>query len=366
MQTPPAFERGPEAAHCDDPETPASGLGRSLITALWQQPIYAVGFALFFGTLYGATREAFWIAFKVSLIFAFIIRVALIALKHWGLPWLRRRFGGRPLPIRIEAPAYLVASVSGSYLAAALINAFMLPGFLGSPLAVARSGAYAVLFTVTIGGVAYAFAFYRQAVERARAIERMRAELSGAELRALRAQVNPHFLFNTLNTIAALVRVNPAEAEDTITRLADVFRYALRASERDHARLAEELEFVRAYLDIERTRFGDRLRVEERIEPGLEGVMVPSLLLQPLVENAVRHGVEPAAEGGVIRIRTRVRLGRAVVSIVNSVPAEASRPGHGMALRNVRERLRLMHDVAAQFDTRREGDVFRVQVVVPL
>ena len=93
---------------------------------------------------------------------------------------------------------------------------------------------------------------------------------------------------------------------------------------------------------------------------------VPPLLLQPLVENAVRHGVEPSAEGGVIRVRTRVKLGRAVVSITNSVPKEASQPGHGMALRNVRERLRLMHDVAAQFESRREEDVYRVQIVVPL
>ena len=85
-----------------------------------------------------------------------------------------------------------------------------------------------------------------------------------------------------------------------------------------------------------------------------------------VVRHAVRHGVEPDPKGGVIRVRTRVKLGRALVSIVNSVPAAASEPGNGIALRNVRERLRLMHDVAAQFETRREADVFRVQIVVPL
>ena len=94
---------------------------------------------------------------------------------------------------------------------------------------------------------------------------------------------------------------------------------------------------------------------------------VPPLLLQPLVENAVRHGVETAGEGGAIRVRTRVKLGRAVVSIVNTVPAGGShRPGNGMALHNVRERLRLMHDVAASFETRHEGGMFRVQIVLPL
>ena len=93
---------------------------------------------------------------------------------------------------------------------------------------------------------------------------------------------------------------------------------------------------------------------------------MPPLLLQPLVENAVRHGVEPDPAGGVIRVRTRVKRGHAVIDIVNSRADDPSQPGHGMALLNVRERLRLMHDVAAQFDARRDGDVFRVQIVVPL
>jgi two-component system sensor histidine kinase AlgZ len=113
-------------------------------------------------------------------------------------------------------------------------------------------------------------------------------------------------------------------------------------------------------------RFGSRLHVSWELDPEAGSARVPPLLLQPLVENAVRHGVEPSPEGGVIRIRTKVKVGRAVVSIANSVAKEASRPGNGIALKNVRERLRLMHDVAAQFDTRQEADVYRVQIVLPL
>ena len=93
---------------------------------------------------------------------------------------------------------------------------------------------------------------------------------------------------------------------------------------------------------------------------------MPPLLLQPLVENAVRHGIEPAPEGGSIRVRTRVKGGRVQVSIVNSVPGTPSRPGNGIALRNVRERLRLMHDVAAQFEVHREDTFYRVQIGIPL
>jgi two-component system sensor histidine kinase AlgZ len=130
--------------------------------------------------------------------------------------------------------------------------------------------------------------------------------------------------------------------------------------------LSEEVMLAQRYLAIEQIRFGQRLQVSWDLDPDAGNARVPPLLLQPLVENAVRHGIEPASEGGIIRVRTRVKLGRAVVSIANTVPSVPSQPGSGIALHNVRERVRLMHDVAAQFDTRRDGNVFRVQIVVPL
>ncbi len=130
--------------------------------------------------------------------------------------------------------------------------------------------------------------------------------------------------------------------------------------------LHEEVELAQRYLAIEQIRFGQRLQVSWELDEGAGAARVPPLLLQPLVENAVRHGVEPAADGGMIRVRTQVKTGRAVVSIANTVPSGPSRPGNGIALANVRERLRLMHDVAAHFDTRLDRDLFRVQIVVPL
>ena len=186
-----------------------------------------------------------------------------------------------------------------------------------------------------------------------------------ARLAELQSRIRPHFLFNTLNTALTLVRLDPARAEGVLEDLAELFRVAITDSG-ESVTLAEEVELAKRYLAIEQIRFGSRLQVTWELDAEAGAARVPPLLLQPLVENAVRHGVEPSDVGGVIRVRTRVKLGRALVSIVNSVPDTASRPGNGMALRNVRERLRLMHDVAAQFDTRREGDVFRVQIVVPL
>ena len=199
---------------------------------------------------------------------------------------------------------------------------------------------------------------------------RMRAQAmlpadTTARLAELQSRIRPHFLFNTLNTALTLVRLDPARAEGVLEDLAELFRVAITDSG-EAVTLTEEVELAKRYLAIEQIRFGSRLQVTWELDAEAGAARVPPLLLQPLVENAVRHGVEPSDAGGVIRVRTRVKLGRALVSIVNSVPDTASRPGNGMALRNVRERLRLMHDVAAQFETRREGDVFRVQIVVPL
>jgi two-component system sensor histidine kinase AlgZ len=199
---------------------------------------------------------------------------------------------------------------------------------------------------------------------------RMRAKAAlpaetAARLAELQSRIRPHFLFNTLNTALALVRVDPGRAEDVLEDLAELFRVALS----DHGTsvsLGEEVELARRYLAIEQIRFGDRLAIEWQLDDQAASARVPPLLLQPLVENAVRHGVEPSDRGGTIRIRTRASRGRALVSIDNSLPAAPSQPGNGIALQNVRERLRLMHDVAAAFETQREASRFRVQIAVPL
>ena len=186
-----------------------------------------------------------------------------------------------------------------------------------------------------------------------------------AKLSELQARIRPHFLFNTLNTALSLVRLDPARAEGVLEDLSELFRVAL-TNTGEAVTLAEEVELAQRYLAIEQIRFGSRLQVTWELDADAGEARVPPLLLQPLVENAVRHGVEPAPDGGVIRIRTRVKMGRAVVSIANTVSPHPSTPGNGIALRNVRDRLRLMHDVASQFDAQLDGKVFRVQIVVPL
>jgi two-component system sensor histidine kinase AlgZ len=197
---------------------------------------------------------------------------------------------------------------------------------------------------------------------------RMRATVPAATeagLLELQSRVQPHFLFNTLNTAIALVRVDPTRAEQVLEDLSELFRAALGALDGDST-LGEEIRLARLYLDIEGMRFGKRLEVEWDVDDAIADVRVPSLLLQPLVENAVRHGVEPNDAGGRVQIRARPRNGRAWVQVINTVGAPAT-PGHGIGLVSARERLRLMHDFQSEFQSGPiEGGRFRVRLAVPL
>jgi len=325
---------------------PAPKRSNALVSLLVAPFLWAIPFALFFGTLYAEGLRGYGWAYVVSLVFAVVIRGATELAERWIVPRMRARRPGREPRWLPEAAVYLTLSVGGSFLAAAIVNRFLLPGFLGSPRAWLISGMFAIAFSLLVGGIIYARVFYRSAVARAVALERMRSELERAELRALRAQVNPHFLFNTLNTIAALIGENPSAAEDVVTRLADVLRHALTASAREHTRLADELDFLRSWLAIERVRFGDRLRVVEDVEAGLDDVPVPGLLFQPLVENAVRYAVAPRAKGGTVWVRVRRDPGGETFTteIADDGPGflPGARPlGNGVGLESVRERVRL-------------------------
>lgn len=188
---------------------------------------------------------------------------------------------------------------------------------------------------------------------------------ASARLAELQSRIRPHFLFNALNTALALVRVDPPRAERVLEDLGELFRVAL-AEVGESVSLDEEFDLARAYLAIEEVRFGERLKVHWSVDAPVGAARVPPLVLQPLVENAVRHGIEPAVGGGQVWVRAVARRGQAIVTVSNTVPPEPSTPGHGMALANVRERLRLLHDIAAQCDTWQEAQIFHARIVLPL
>jgi two-component system sensor histidine kinase AlgZ len=196
-----------------------------------------------------------------------------------------------------------------------------------------------------------------------RAKGRMPAD-AAARLAELQARIRPHFLFNTLNSAIALVRADPARAEAILEDLSDLFRHAL-VEPGESVTLAEEIALARRYLDIEQVRFGDRLRVEWAIDPEAAGARVPPLVLQPLVENAVKHGVEPSAEGAQVKVSTQRRGSSVVIKVTNTVPSGQGERGHGVAQANVRDRLRLLHDVQGQFRAVLRDGVYHVRMEVP-
>ena len=187
---------------------------------------------------------------------------------------------------------------------------------------------------------------------------------TAARLAELQSRIRPHFLFNTLNSAIALVRAEPARAEAILEDLSELFRSAL--DDRGEAvTLDQEVALARSYLAIEQVRFGDRLTVEWALDPQAGAARLPPLLLQPLVENAVMHGVEPSPEGAQVRISTQRRGATVVIKVTNTVPAGPGPHGHGLALANVRERLSLLHDVQAQFQAALKDGVYQVRIEVP-
>ncbi len=196
-----------------------------------------------------------------------------------------------------------------------------------------------------------------------RARARMPAETT-ARLAELQSRIRPHFLFNTLNSAIALVRAEPLKAEAVLEDLSELFRSAL-ADPAESVTLGQEITLARRYLAIEEIRFGDRLRVEWSLDPKASEARMPPLLLQPLVENAIRHGVEPSATGASVKISTLRRAGAVVIKVTNSSPSGVGERGHGLALANVRDRLLLLHDVQGRFQTVFRDGVFQVRLEIP-
>jgi signal transduction histidine kinase len=198
--------------------------------------------------------------------------------------------------------------------------------------------------------------------------ERLKRLLTEAELKALRTQVDPHFLFNTLNTIADLIGTNPPQAERMTERLAECFRYALAKHSRALSTLDEELDFARHYLEIEQVRFGDRLRVSLSRGDALGSEAIPSLLLQPLLENAIRHGLAPVREGGCVSVQARRDGVSLRLTVEDDGVGMRASSSEGVGLRNVRERLRTLYAEAAEFIVRTRAEVrgTHITIVVPL
>ncbi len=219
----------------------------------------------------------------------------------------------------------------------------------GVPLYLLSAGAHYLLLTVEASHEAA-----RRALE-------SQVSAREAELRALRAQLNPHFLFNSLNSINALVGSDPEGARRMCEGLGDFLRRTLHLGSLDLVPLREELALVDRYLAIEQVRFGERLHVDRQVADDALPCLLPPLLLQPLVENAIKHGVANRVEGGTLRLTARRDAGQLVLVLENPLDDDApARPGAGLGLENVRRRLEVFGAREAKLDVVRDAEMFRV------
>ncbi|MBB5270667.1 sensor histidine kinase [Quisquiliibacterium transsilvanicum] len=266
---------------------------------------------------------------------------------------LRRWVNGRARPVQwavgLSVPALVTLVIS-------LLSASVLIPEAG-PLATALWAGVRGLAACALA--ALAFEFFRL-----RALS-FSPSLSEARLQALQARIRPHFLFNSLNTVLGLMRSDPRRAEYTLENLADLFRVFMRDT-RELVPLDEEVVTCQQYLAIEQLRLGDRLQVQWHVEQMPGDALLPSLLLQPLIENAVHHGIEPRDAPGEVIIAITRPGDRVRVEIVNPASEGAPvRPGNQMALSNVRERLMLLYDMEAELKTLVEEDQFRLVLEFP-
>jgi signal transduction histidine kinase len=252
------------------------------------------------------------------------------------------------------------------------------PGQLNRSDRIPRETAFVVLRRITyqlpvfwgLVGVAHAVRFYERSKARERREAELEARLAQARLQALRMQLNPHFLFNTLNSIASLIQDQP-QAEEMIEALSGLLRLTLSASERQEVTLREELHFLDRYLLIEQIRFGDRLRVDKQIEPGILDLCVPILVLQPLVENAVKHGIEARIGPGKIGVTVERHGNMLHLEVSDNGRGSAAlteRPRReGVGLSNTRARLKELYGDRASLEFRQNGaEGSSVAIKIPL
>lgn len=210
---------------------------------------------------------------------------------------------------------------------------------------------WSVFLYFSVLGCVYAFTYYREARERESQQARLAAQLAEARLGALRMQLNPHFLFNSLNAITVLVRdQNTRDASQMLELLSGVLRQVLQGEKRQEVTLDEEIRFIEKYLAIEQVRFSDRLDVQWSIEPATRDALVPEFILQPLVENAIRHGVAKRSASGMIEMIAREANGNLLLGVKDNGPGFEPSSEAGVGISNTRDRLRTLFGEAGQLE----------------
>ncbi len=322
--------------------------GRQLATGL--------AAALVVATVSAANLWLNWRGFHVPVSYGEVLAAEGVEWGLWALVLpllvaLERRISGAGTSFSRKAVAHLVL-LFVVFLVQAVVSTFLNrwldPDLAGTP----AMTVFADLAVLKLPGAVAVYALLAAAVWMARSMvrqERLRQDFLDARLSTLRAQLQPHFLFNTLNTTASLIRQGSGGAAvESLVELSDLLRRSLRARNREQVSLAEELHFLRTYLSIQKRRFGERLQAEVSVEEGLEEATVPFLVLQPLCENALRHGLDLDRGTGELRVAAFRRNGELVLQVEDSGgdPGEPPTTGFGIGLDNLRERLRHLYGPA--------------------
>ena len=313
---------------------------------------------------WGAT-EWYLFAAAAPLVFRFVRRSPLT-----GHDWLRR------LPVYLGVWVLLHVAIQVTYVL--MERGIGLAGTLAEMelhrhvlLYVTKRAAFSLLVFSGMVAAAHGSMLYRRYRERELRAVQLETQLARAELQSLRTQLQPHFLFNTLNTISALVHHDPDGAERVVSRLGDLLRLSLHTASRSEVTLGRELDFLAGYIEIQQTRFQDRLSVSVDADPETLHAVVPSLVLQPLVENAIRHGIEPRAAPGRVEVRAWRDGDRLAITVTDDgvgVCAEdrtCPTAGNGVGLRNTRARLQQLYGTGHVFtltSPRAGGTVARLEI----
>jgi signal transduction histidine kinase len=323
----------------------------------------AVG--LFFAS-YSSLWERF--VYKRPIPWDYALKTNLSFYYIWGciapfVLWLGKRFpferGTRALALLVHLPTSLVLSTIQLLVAEIVVQSFnpeplhLYEAFRAIQLTFVVYFHINVLTYWAILGIGYGRQYYRKLRDREIQAAQLEAQLTQAQLQALKMQLHPHFLFNTLNTISSLMHRNVDAADGVLARLGDLLRYSLHNVGVQEVTLREELDFLQRYLEIEQARFEDRLKIKISVDPGVLDFKVPNLILQPLVENAVRYAVATQASGGYVEITAARVEGRLRLSVIDDGPGLP--PGYdllankGVGLRNCRERLQQLYGDQQQF-----------------
>ncbi len=330
----------------DEPLYPADWLQISILNlAYWYVPALLAPFIMRLAVRYQLGHTSWWQQLAVhgagAICYSIVHTGSMIALRT-----LLTSTFGTPAGLGAERPFWVRAG--GEYI---------------------RQFDWQLMTYLFLVGLAHALAYRRESERRALEAAKLETRLVEAQLQSLQRQLHPHFLFNTLNTIAGLIRTNVNAADTMLDQLGDLLRMALHTSSQQEVALTRELDALRKYLDIEQTRFGPRLRVSMQIDPEALDALVPNLLLQPLVENAVRHGIAPFSRAGSIAVDATRDGDRLTLHVRDSgygvPPDRLAALNSGVGLSNTRARLEHLYPGAHTFAFANVEDGFRVTVILP-